>query len=289
MKFVLTPLLLLAGGLGAASASEVLVGAGDIAMCNQPGAQATALLLDGIEGTVFTVGDNAYPAGTLRQFEKCYEPTWGRHKGRTRPAVGNHEYRTSRAAGYFEYFGEAAGDPAKSGNYSFSLGDWHIVSLNSMCQLPVNGGSCNLKSPTVTWLKADLAANRRPCTLVYFHHPRFSSGSHGNTPRMTGTWKAMFAEGVDVVVNGHDHGYERFQPQRPDGTLDRVRGIRQFVVGTGGAALYPYEDDPLPNSEVRQASTHGVLKLTLHAGSYDWEFIPVAGGTFTDTGSSSCH
>jgi hypothetical protein len=193
------------------------------------------------------------------------------------------------ASGYFQYFGAAAGDPANGGHYSFELGDWHIVSLNSMCQLPEIGGGCGPTSPTVMWLKADLEANPRPCTLVYFHHPRFSSGRHGNATRMTATWKAMYAAGVDIVVNGHDHSYERFAPQRPDGTKDLARGIRQFVVGTGGAQLTPFAASPKPNSEIRQATAHGVLKLTLHADSYGWEFIPVAGASFADSGEGHCH
>jgi hypothetical protein len=274
---------------GAAPASEVFVGAGDIAMCNRSGDESTAALLDQIPGTVFTLGDNAYQSGLRWEFESCYAPSWGRHKARTRPAVGNHEYKVAGASGYFEYFGAAAGDPANGGHYSFDLGDWHIVSLNSMCQLPALGGSCSPTSPTVTWLKADLAANPSLCTLVYFHHARFSSGRHGNTIRMTATWKAMYAAGVDVVLSGHDHGYERFAPQRPDGTLDLARGIRQFVVGTGGAQLYPFMGSPKRNSEVRQASAHGVLKLTLHADGYDWEFVPVAGSGFTDYGAGDCH
>jgi acid phosphatase type 7 len=262
----------------------VLVGAGDIASCSSSGDEATAKLLDGISGTVFTIGDNAYSSGTATQFKNCYDPTWGRHKARTKPSVGNHEYLTAGASGYFGYFGVAAGDPSK-GYYSYNFGDWHIVSLNSMCE---KVGGCGATSPMVTWLKQDLAANPRKCTLAYFHHPLFSSGDHGNTPKMRPTWDALYAANADVVLNGHDHSYERFAPQNPSGKLDTARGIREFVVGTGGGSLRPF-DDIQANSQVRNATTHGVLKLTLNPDSYAWKFVPVAGKSFTDSGSRSCH
>jgi acid phosphatase type 7 len=268
----------------AKAASVVLVGAGDIASCSSSGDEATAKLLDGISGTVFTIGDNAYSSGTATQFKNCYDPTWGRHKARTKPAPGNHEYLTAGASGYFGYFGVAAGDPSK-GYYSYNFGDWHIVSLNSMCE---KVGGCGATSPMVTWLKQDLAANPRKCTLAYFHHPLFSSGDHGNTPKMRPTWDALYAANADVVLNGHDHSYERFAPQNPSGKLDTARGIREFVVGTGGGSLRPF-DDIQANSQVRNATTHGVLKLTLNPDSYAWKFVPVAGKSFTDSGSRSCH
>jgi acid phosphatase type 7 len=268
----------------AKAASVVLVGAGDIASCSSSGDEATAKLLDGISGTVFTIGDNAYSSGTATQFKNCYDPTWGRHKARTKPAPGNHEYLTAGASGYFGYFGVAAGDPSK-GYYSYNFGDWHIVSLNSMCE---KVGGCGATSPMVTWLKQDLAANPRKCTLAYFHHPLFSSGDHGNTPKMRPTWDALYAANADVVLNGHDHSYERFAPQNPSGKLDTARGIREFVVGTGGGSLRPF-DDIQANSQVRNATTHGVLRLTLNPDSYAWKFVPVAGKSFTDSGSRSCH
>jgi acid phosphatase type 7 len=270
-------------------AQPILVGAGDIADCSSEyqanQAKATAKLLDNIEGSVFTTGDNAYPSGTDEDFENCYEPTWGRHKDRTHPTPGNHEYDTANASGYFNYFGAAAGDPSE-GYYSYDLDDWHIISLNGECK---EVGGCEEDSPMLRWLKEDLAANPKRCTVAYFHEPLFSSrGMHGNNPKMKPSWDILYQAGVDVVVNGHDHAYERFAPQDPNGVADSARGIREFVVGTGGAALRQIEE-PRPNSEVQNDDTYGVLKLTLHATSYDWEFVPVAGQTFTDSGSESCH
>jgi hypothetical protein len=272
------------GGRSAQAVSVVLVGAGDIAMCSNNNDEATAKLLDSIGGTVFTAGDNAYFSGTAAEFTNCYDPTWGRHKARTKPSVGNHEYGTAGASGYFGYFGATAGDPDK-GYYSYNLGNWHIVALNSMCE---NVGGCERTSPMLTWLKQDLAANPKKCTLAYFHHPLFSSGTHGNQTKMRPTWDVLYAANADVVINGHDHDYERFAPQRPDGTLARRKGIREFVVGTGGAELRPFASTE-PNSQVRNADTYGVLKLTLNRGSYNWKFVPVAGDTFTDSGSRRCH
>jgi acid phosphatase type 7 len=266
-------------------ADPVLVGAGDIARCTSPGnPEATAKLLDGISGTVYTTGDNAYESGSATEFANCYHPTWGRHKARTRPSPGNHEYYTPGATGYFGYFGSAAGDPLK-GYYSYDLGEWHIISLNSMCE---NVGGCGATSPMVTWLKSDLAAHPTACTLAYFHHPLFSSGPHGNQTKMRPTWDALYAANADVVLNGHDHDYERFAPQTPSGAADPARGIREFVVGTGGGSHYGIVNVQ-PNSQVRNTDTYGVLKLTLHPTSYDWQFVPESGKTFTDSGSTSCH
>ena len=265
--------------------SQILVGAGDIASSANQNDEATAKLLDGISGTVFTTGDNAYDSGTSAQFSNYYDPTWGRQKTRTKPSVGNHEYSTAGASGYFNYFGSAAGAPSK-GYYSYNLGAWHIVVLNSMCE---NVGGCGSTSAMVSWLKQDLSANSSTCTLSYWHHPVFSSGSeHGNDPKMKPSWDALYAAGAEVVVNAHDHDYERFAPQSPSGTLDNARGIREFVVGTGGRSLRPFGTIQ-PNSQVRNAATYGVLKLILNSNSYDWEFIPVAGQTFTDSSTTSCH
>jgi hypothetical protein len=263
----------------------VLVGAGDIASCSSSGDEATADLLDGISGTVFTLGDDAYENGSAAEFANCYEPSWGRHKARTMPAVGKHEYQTPGASGYFGYFGAAAGD-ANKGYYSYDRGQWHIVSLNSMCE---NVGGCGATSPMVTWLKNDLASNPRACTLAYFHHPLFNSGAeHGNDPKMKPSWDALYAAGADVVLSGHEHTYERFGPQTPAGAADPAQGIREFVVGTGGASHYSIGTIQ-PNSQVRNSDTYGVLKLTLHPGSYEWQFVPEAGKTFTDSGSDRCH
>ena len=271
----------------ASGEDPVLVGAGKIGACNSPGDEATARLLDSIPGTVFTAGDNAYPSGTASQFRDCYGPSWGRHKARTMPSPGKHDYATSGASGYFGYFGAAAGDPAK-GYYSYDRGSWHVVSLNSNCA-EVAGG-CGATSPMVGWLKQDLAAHPKACTVAYFNHPLFSSGRHGNQPQVRPIWDALYAANADVVVNGRDHNYERFAPQRPDGIRDDSRGIRQFVVGTGGAHLVGFDLGTLkPNSQVRSDDTYGVLKLTLRPGGYDWRFVPEAGRTFSDSGSTSCH
>jgi hypothetical protein len=268
----------------AQAAGAVMVGAGDIATCSVSGDEATAKLLDGIPGTVFTTGDNVYESGTAAQFRDCYGPSWGRHTARTKPSPGNHEYYATGASGYYGYFGSAAGSSSK-GYYSYDRGDWHVVVLNSMCE---KVGGCGATSPMVSWLRNDLAANPNRCTLAYFHHPLFSSGKHGNQTKMRPAWEALYAANADVVVNGHDHHYERFAPQRPGGVLDRERGIREFVVGTGGAS-HSRLGTVKANSRVRNASTYGVLKLTLNADSYSWKFVPVAGKTFTDSGTTSCH
>lgn len=268
------------------TADPVLVGAGDIANCSRSGDEATALLLDNITGTVFTLGDNVYPDGTPAQFEDCYDPTWGRHKARTRPAPGNHDYHVAGAAGYYAYFGEAA-SPLESqcssncqGYYSYDLGAWHIIVLNS--EIDRSAGS-----EQEQWLRADLADHEQVCTLAYWHKPRFSSGRHGNSESARPFWQALYEAGADVVLNGHDHTYERFAPQDPDGVADSAHGLRQFIVGTGGANLYSF-DSVAANSEARNNTTWGVLKLTLHPTGYDWEFIPVAGQDFSDTGSADC-
>jgi acid phosphatase type 7 len=265
--------------------APVLVGAGDIATCPNTGDEDTAALLDDIDSAVFTLGDNAYEGGTDADFENCYDPSWGRHKARTYPSVGNHEYHTADASGYFNYFGAAAGDPTE-GYYSYNLGNWHIVVLNSMCE---NVGGCGDDSPMLEWLKNDLTTNPQSCTLAYWHHPLFSSGGvHGNDTKMRPAWDILYAAGADVVLSSHEHVYERFAPQSPSGAYDPTSGIREFVVGTGGADLYGWGTIQ-PNSEVRNNTAHGVLKLTLNATSYDWEFVPVADEPFTDSGSGSCH
>lgn len=260
--------------------SVVFVGAGDIASCSSTGDEATANLLDGISGTVFTLGDNVYDYGTAAEFNDCYNPTWGRHKTRTKPAPGNHDYGTGGAAGYFGYFGSAAGNPGE-GFYSYELGDWHIIALNS--NIAVGTGSVQEQ-----WLRANLAVNTKLCTLAYWHHPRFSSGSHGSDASVQALWQALYDANADLILGGHDHNYERFAPQSPTGTADASRGIREFVVGTGGRSHYSL-GTLKANSEVFDGNTYGVLKLTLSAGSYAWQFVPVAGGTFTDSGSGSCH
>jgi len=263
----------------------ILVGAGDIADCKSlSGAEATAKLLDQIPGTVMAVGDLAYPDGSKENFV-CYDKTWGVARSRTRPAPGNHEFHSSGATPYFDYFGVLAGDP-KTGYYSYELGSWHIIVLNSECR---DVGGCEAGSPEEKWLRADLASHPVACTLAYWHKPLFSSGSaHGNDLTMKPLWDALYEANADVVVNGHDHDYERFAPQTPDGAPDPGRGIREFVVGTGGKSHRPFSE-PKTNSEVRDATAFGVLKLKLKSKSYDWQFIPEEGKTFTDSGSGACH
>ena len=265
--------------------AAILVGAGDIADCKDlSGAEATAKLLEAIPGTVMAVGDLAYPDGTKENFD-CYNRTWGRVKARTRPSPGNHEFHTQGATFYFSYFGAAAGDP-KAGYYSYELGTWHIIALNSEC---IDIGGCNTGSTEEKWLRADLVAHPAACTLAYFHKPLFSSGgAHGDDPEIVPIWQALYDANADVVVSGHDHDYERFAPQTALAKPDPERGIREFVVGTGGKNHRPFTT-PHANSEVRNADTFGVLKLTLRPGAYDWQFIPEAGKTFTDSGTGSCH
>ncbi|HZO19154.1 MAG TPA: metallophosphoesterase [Gemmatimonadaceae bacterium] len=285
----------------------VLVGAGDIARCYQPenptaitpasltAAEATASLLDRIPGTVIAVGDNAYELGSPSDYLLCYHPTWGRHKARTRPAAGNHEYLTPGAAGYFGYFFPDGSAPG--GYYSYDLGGWHVIVLNSTPQWascpppktsPADGRTCVGDVAQRLWLIADLQSHPARCTVAYFHHPRYSSGRHGSQFEMQQLWDILYAHGVDVVVSAHDHLYERFAPQDPEGNADNQRGIRQFTVGTGGAELYEFRTI-LPNSEARDNSTHGVLALALGDGRYGWSFFPTAGGTFRDYGTGTCH
>lgn len=266
------------------AAAVTFAGAGDIATCSQPFDEATALLLDQIPGTVFTLGDNVYSDGSALEFAQCYEPSWGRHKARTRPASGNHDYHIPDAADYFAYFGAAAGEPGK-GYYSYNLGEWHIIVLNSECS---DVGGCTASSPQGQWLQADLAANPHTCTLAIWHKPRFSSGTRGGSTAFNDFWRLLYNAGADVVLNGHDHFYERFGKQTVTGAADPVYGLRQFIVGTGGAGLYAFGATVQPNSEARNNTTYGVLKLTLYPTSYDWEFVPIAGQSYTDSGSTAC-
>ena len=265
------------GNLQPSGSSVVLVGAGDI---GDDGREATAKLLDRIPGTVFTAGDNAYPDGTDADYAQKYNPTWGRHRARTKPSPGNHEYNTSGATGYYKYFGALAG-PSSRGYYSYDLGDWHIISLNS--NIDMSAGSTQER-----WLRADLAASNKECTLAYWHHPRFSAGKHGSSTKSQDIYQALYEAGAEVVVVGHDHNYQRFAPQTADGQLDRQRGIRQFVAGMGGASHYSFSS-PIANTEAYNTDTYGVLKLTLGPGTYQWEFVPVAGKTYRDSGSGTCH
>ncbi|MCC6750045.1 MAG: DNRLRE domain-containing protein [Deltaproteobacteria bacterium] len=233
---------------------------------------------------VLVLGDIQYEDGTLAKYMASYDPSWGRLKAKSAPAVGNHEYLTAGAAGYFGYFGAAAGDPAK-GYYSYDVGTWHVVVLNSNCS---KAGGCGAGSPQERWLRADLAAHPTKCTLAYWHHPRFSSGQHGSHTTMTELWQALYDYNAELVLSGHDHDYERFAPQTASGAADPARGLRQFVVGTGGKNHYGF-NATIANSEVRNADTYGVLRLTLRPGSVDWKFLPEPGKTFTDSGTMVCH
>ena len=257
--------------------TATLVGAGDIALCGSRGTEATAALIDLVDGMVFTAGDNAYYQGTMSQFMQCYDPTWGRHKGRTRPAPGNHDYETPGASAYFDYFGPSAG-PRGLGYYSFNVGAWHVVSLNS--NVPAGEGSGQLQ-----WLREDLAATHARCVAAIWHHPLFSSGQNGALPIMRDAWRVLREAGAEIVLSGHDHIYERFARQDESGRAT-IAGLRQFVIGTGGAEL----TNPVRvsgNSEVRGVG-FGVLKLTLNAESYSWEFLPVPPASFSDSGIDNC-
>lgn len=256
------------GGLGTASA------------CRQ---KYTADLLNGADA-VLTLGDNQYENGAYEKFLLSYAPSWGLAKSITFPSPGNHEYLVSGALGYFTYFGAAAGTPGR-GWYSYDLAGWHLISLNSNCSAV---GGCGPGSPQYEWLMADLASNNADCTLAYWHHPRFSSGNYGNHDEFQPFWQLLYNDGAEVVLAGHDHNYQRYAPQTPAGGRDDARGIREFVVGTGGKTHYAV-DPAGTNRQVANGDTFGVLTLTLRAGAYDWRFVPEAGKTFSDSGSDSCH
>jgi hypothetical protein len=275
----------------------VIAAAGDIACA--PGSAPTAttcrqlytsnLLANGGFTRVLTLGDNQYETGDLSAYQQSYGPTWGRVKSITRPAVGNHEYGASTtAAGYFDYFDGAgaatgpAGDRGR-GYYSYDVGAWHVVALNSNCAKV----ACAAGSGQEKWLRSDLAAHPKACTLAYFHHPLFSSGEHGANASAKPLWDALYAAHADVVLNGHDHDYERFAPQTPSGAAS-ASGIREFVVGTGGRSQRAFAA-VAPNSQLRNTGTFGVLQLTLRPSGYDWLFRAEAGKTFADSGSASCH
>ena len=264
----------------AGAANPVVLVAGDVAQCNVRGAQLTADLIRRMpEATVLAVGDLAYENGSPKDFARCYDPSWGKFKDRTWPAPGNHEYGTSGATGYFTYFGSRAGAPGK-GYYSVEIGQWHIVALNSNIDADAD-------SAQVDWLRKDLAAHRASCILAFWHHPRYSSGAHGSHRRVQALWETLHEHGASIVIAGHDHHYERFAPLDAQGRQTATGGIRSFVVGTGGARLYNFGLRGA-HSAAWQGETWGVLKLTLHADSYDWEFLSAQPGTFQDKGSSPC-
>jgi acid phosphatase type 7 len=273
---------------GPRPASVTVVAAGDIAGCDSRGDEGTAALVGRIVGaggaTVAPLGDQAYPSGTASQFRDCYGPSWGAFRDRSRPAVGNHEYATASGAPYWDYFGPAAGARGE-GWYSYDLGAWHVVVLNSNCDRV----GCGRGSPQERWLRADLALHRAACTLAYWHHPRFNSGqTHGSDAAVGAFWDALYDHGVELVLDAHEHVYERFAPQTPAGRADPARGVRQITVGTGGKSLGRLGVRKA-NSERFDASVSGVLKLTLAEGSYAWAFVPVAPGAFRDSGTGTCH
>ena len=278
-----TPVIAAAGDIACAPTDHNYNGgAGIQRACDE---RATSNLMSNMKlDGVLALGDDQYENGTLRDFKRSFATTWGRVGAKLYPAPGNHEYNIAGASGYFRYFGAKAG-PDHRGYYSYDIGAWHFIALNSNCR-PIGG--CNLKSAQGRWLKADLKAHRTKCTLAYWHHPRFSSGRHGDEKLSDGFWRELYAAGADVVLVGHDHDYERFAPQDPGGRADPVRGIREFVVGTGGRNHDPI-DRVDANSVVRNDNTFGVLEMTLHKGSYDWRFVPALGATFTDAGTASCH
>ncbi|BFM40794.1 metallophosphoesterase [Synechocystis sp. LKSZ1] len=254
----------------------------------QPGncqMQATAdLVRQAKPKVVLALGDNQYERGELENFKRSYEPTWGRFKAITKPVPGNHEYYSDGAKGYYDYFGPLAGDRNK-GYYSFDLGQWHLIALNSNCKAI---GGCGAGSPQEKWLQADLKKNTKACTLAFWHHPRYSSGVHGNNAEMETFWQDLYNAKADVVLTAHDHLYERFAPQGPGGKLDEKLGLREFVVGSGGKSLYPFKT-LRANSEVRIDNTYGVLKLALGAKGYDWEFLPTVASQPRDKGQALCH
>jgi len=278
------PLTRILASFAAAHLDPVLVGAGDIADCTTGADMATARLVEGIPGIVFTAGDEAYPEGSAENFRDCYDPSWGRFLDRTLPAVGNHEYGTAGAAGYYGYFGSdgSGGWPSGHAWYSLQVGTWHVVVLDSDCDIV----GCGRRSPQLAWLKADLAGHPARCTLAIWHHPRFSSGGHGNDPAVAPFWRALMRAGAELVINGHDHDYERFAPQTPGGRLDHEDGIREIVAGTGGAHLRRFHRTK-PNSRLR-LRTYGVLRLTLHPASYSWRFVRTDGSS-ADAGTTACH
>jgi acid phosphatase type 7 len=257
----------------------VFVGAGDVGQCNNPAVAATALLLDRIPGIVFTTGDNAYPNGSDANFRDCYAPHWGRHRDRTRPVPGNHDHESPGAGPYFNYFGENAG-PYGLGYYSYWAGAWRVIALDS--EIVVAPGSAQLQ-----WLRSELTANQSRCTVAIWHKPLFTSGPNGPNRDMREVWRTLYEFNVDLVINGHDHMYERFAPQDPDGRLDSARGLRQFTVGTGGGSLYSAMTSAA-NTEAINVG-YGVLKLTLADGSYQWEFVSVPGSSWSDSGVGQCH
>lgn len=252
----------------------------EVSVCRQ---MATGNLIQKIHpAAVLELGDNQYPVGRYKSYERYYGPSWGRFDSISHPVPGNHEYLSRDANGYYSYFGTAAGDPSR-GYYSYDLGHWHLIALNAQCEFI---GGCSPGSAEERWLAADLRQHPAACVLAYWHQPRFSSGQHGNEPVYDAFWRDLFAAHADVVLNGHDHDYERFAPQDPSGHAD-PSGIREFVVGTGGKSHYRFKTIK-PNSVVRNDTASGVLVMTLHPDGFSWRFESVD-GSFQDSGNARCH
>jgi hypothetical protein len=256
--------------------TALLLAVGDIATCDAANDELVGELAARLQGTIALLGDIAYDHGSYDDFASCFDPTWGPLRSRLRPAPGNHEYETKEASGYFTYFGGVASTPGE-GWYSYNVGLWHVIALNSNCGA-IHGGCEGNDSAELAWLVADLAAHPAECTLAYWHHPRWSSGRHGSSDLTDAFWNALAAAGADVVLFGHDHDYERMDP---------IDGIRPFVVGTGGRSLYAWPDSPLSETAVRANDTYGLLELTLGAAAYSWRFVP-ASGPFADSGQATC-
>lgn len=268
----------------------VLVGAGDIARCEADGDEATAALLDEViaahpRAIVFTTGDQVYPEATRDTYESCYDPSWGRHRDRTRPAVGNHDFGEPNGGGHHRYWGDAGG-PFDLYYYEYTTGDWHVIVLNSECHRV----GCALEDrdgEQAEWLRETLQSSSARCTIAVWHNPRWSSGRYEDGSDYQAFWELLYDGGAEIVLNGHEHFYERFAPLNPAGEVDTERGIQQFTIGTGGGELREPEDVQ-PHSEL-QATTYGVLQLRLFADRYEWEFLAAGDADVTDTGSRSCH
>lgn len=276
----LVPIPIVASLTPTKSLQGILVGAGDISICGQKGDDLTADLLADIPGTIFTAGDNSNEDGTSYEYLNCFGPSWGRYLDRLYPSPGNHDYGTDNGSAYYDYFPTVAVVRGK-GYYSYDIGSWHIIALNSV--IDTSSDSLQIK-----WLQEDLDSHPGLCSLAYWHHPRWTSGTSGNNGHTATIWQLLYDHGVEVVVNGNEHMYERFAPMDPNGMLDLAHGIREFVAGTGGVSHYPLGEIQ-PNSQVRDNTTFGVLKFMLYSDGYDWEFIPIMEYSFTDNGSERCH
>lgn len=256
--------------------ANVLLAVGDVGTCSDTNDEAVAQLAAQLPGSIALLGDVVYPDGGLADYKQCFDPAWHLLLPRIHPAQGNHDFEAADASGYYDYFGAAAGPPGE-GWYSYDVGSWHVIVLNSDCQ---RVGGCGDGSPQLTWLQADLSAHPAVCTLAYWHHPRYSSGQHGNDPRTEALWQALASAGADVVLSGHDHDYERLAP---------VNGIRSFVVGTGGHSLIPFSGKPDKQTELRTDDSYGLLALQLDPGSFRWQFVPIPGDELDDRGQAACH